>query len=81
MLNRLRNAVTSVLRREPARLLGAVAAGATFAASLFQDLGIETWQAAVPVLFAEAVRRLVYSPETVDAVLAVIDDLIAEQSK
>lgn len=55
----------TLLDWEPARMLGIVAAAATALAALLDAGDVHTWQAALPVFLAEAIRRLVYSPESV----------------
>jgi hypothetical protein len=70
MVKRIRNAVSSLLSKEPARTLGAVAAALTFAADVLQVGDVHTWQAAIPVLFSEVLRRLVFSPDFVRTWLA-----------
>lgn len=51
---------------EPARALGAVAAVITAVASILNVADVHTWQAAVPVLLAEGIRRFVFSPYTAE---------------
>lgn len=62
-----------VIDKEPARALGAVAAVLTAAAAILSKGDVHTWQAALPVLLAELIRRQVNSPETVTS---LVEDLL-----
>lgn len=57
----------ALLAKEPARLLGVIAAAITAVAGVLEAGGVKTWQAALPVLLAEGIRRLVNSPATLTA--------------
>lgn len=74
-MKRLVDLVRSLHYREPARLLGGLAAAATAVAAVLDKGDVHTWQAVLPVLLAEAIRRVVSSPETTDF---LVDSLLAD---
>jgi hypothetical protein len=73
----------SVLREEPARLFGTVAAVLTIGASALQAGDVHTWQAALPVLLAEIIRRNVNSPAAVADLIELVtsDEPSVESAK
>ena len=65
----MRSLVYRLFSSNPARTLGALAGVATAIAALLDQAGVQTWQAALPVLLAEGIRRFVYCPTTVERLL------------
>lgn len=60
-----------LLRREPARTIGAVAGALVLLADLLTELvhltvDIPTWSAALPVIVGFIIRRFVYAPASVE---------------
>jgi|FLYL01.1.fsa_nt_gi hypothetical protein len=67
----VRRLVRRLLRREPARTIGAVAGALVLVADLLTELAdatvnVPTWSAALPIIVGFVLRRFVYAPATVE---------------